>query len=202
MTARDDAPARLYTADEFEALLATPEYRDRRLELIDGEIVEKMPTEEHGVIAALIAHYLMRFVLPRRLGRVGVEIRVQLDDDPRNVRLPDVSFSRGTQPMRTRGSLTTAPELIVEIKSPDDRFRALRASASYYLAHGCRMVWLVFPQQRIVEVYTPEDDTVLSVDDTLTGGDVLPGFTLPVTEIFKDTQAAAPTTVSLLTQEG
>jgi Uma2 family endonuclease len=149
-----------------------------------------MPTEAHGVIAALIAHYLLSFVLPRGLGRVGVEVRIRLDDDPRNVRLPDVIYSAGTQPVQTRGSLTRPPEMAIEIKSPDDSIRALRASASYYLAHGCRMVWLILPEQRIVEVYTPQDDRVLTVTDTLTGGDVLPGFTLPVAEIFRDMQTA------------
>ncbi|RMF82539.1 MAG: Uma2 family endonuclease, partial [Chloroflexi bacterium] len=70
-------------------------------------------------------------------------------------------------------------------KSPDDSITGLREKAQYYLRNGARMVWLVFPKQRIVEIYRPEHDVeILTADDTLDGGDVLPGFSLAVRDIF------------------
>jgi Uma2 family endonuclease len=63
----------------------------------------------------------------------------------------------------------------------------MRDTAAYYLANGSRLVWLVYPNYRLIEVYRPDADIViLGEEDTLTGGDVLPGFELPVREVFAD----------------
>jgi Uma2 family endonuclease len=79
------------------------------------------------------------------------------------------------------------PDLAIEIKSPSDTVRLMREKAAYYLATGARQVWLVYPAQRIVEVYNLEADVeILMVGDTLTGGKLLPGFSLPVVEVFAD----------------
>lgn len=177
---------RLYTVAEFEQLLNQPENRDRLLELINGEIVEKMPTEEHGEIQAIIVAALIAFVLPQKLGRVGVEIRHQMPADDANSRLPDVSFIAGNRPRVTEGSVPQMPDLAVEIKSPDDSLRELRDKADYYMLHGTRMVWIVNPAKRLVIVLTPDDEDILIEGDTLNGGDVLPGFELPVRDIFAD----------------
>lgn len=80
------------------------------------------------------------------------------------------------------------PDLAVEVKSPDDSLRALRDKARYYLANGCRLVWLVLPDKQIIEVYTA-DKQPLTEADTLTGGEVLPGFALPVRQVFADPAA-------------
>jgi Uma2 family endonuclease len=60
----------------------------------------------------------------------------------------------------------------------------MRDKARYYLANGVRLVWLVFPEQKVVEVYTPDDEYVVGENEALNGGDVLPGFTLAVSSIF------------------
>ena len=79
------------------------------------------------------------------------------------------------------------PDLAVKIKSPTDTITEMRETAAYYVANGSRLVWLVYPNYRLVEVYRPEADVeILGEDDTLTGGDVLPGFALPVRAIFAD----------------
>jgi Uma2 family endonuclease len=79
------------------------------------------------------------------------------------------------------------PDLAVEIKSPDDTVKELREKAAYYLANGARLVWLIYPAKHMVEVYTPDGDVEILVEgDLLTGGDVLPGFSLPVAEVFAD----------------
>ena len=79
------------------------------------------------------------------------------------------------------------PDLAIEIKSPDDTIQEMRDTAAYYLANGSRLVWLVYPNYRLIEVYRlGADIQILGEEDTLTGGDVLPGFELPVREVFAD----------------
>lgn len=68
-------------------------------------------------------------------------------------------------------------------KSPGNTYAELREKARYYLAHGSRMVWLVYPEKREIEVHTTEV-IPLQATDTLTGGEVLPGFSAPVADIF------------------
>lgn len=179
--------ARLVTIDEFERLLALSENRDRLLELVNGEVVEKMPTEEHGLIAGNLSFALGSYNRQHKLGRVGVEVRQRLPHDNLNSRMPDVSFSTARRPIVRRGGVPEVPDLAVEIKSPSDSVRQMREKAAYYLANGARLVWLVYPAQRIIEIYTPDADVeILIVGDQLTGGDVLPGFTMPVAEVFAD----------------
>jgi Uma2 family endonuclease len=77
------------------------------------------------------------------------------------------------------------PDLVIEVKSPDDTYTSRRERAQYYLVHGAKLVWLVYPDKRLVEVYRQgADSDLLTGDDTLQGADVLPNFTLPVDEIF------------------
>jgi Uma2 family endonuclease len=178
--------SKLYTVDEFEQVLALPENRDRLLELVNGEIVEKMPTEEHGIIVLRFGSRILVFVDLHKLGRVGVEIRHRSPEDRYNERLPDISFTADTTtPVVTKGPVPRFPDLAVEVKSPDDTFRQMREKAAYYLANGVKLVWLVYPEKRIVEVYPVDGDIqILTEEDTLDGGDVLPGFSMAVTEIF------------------
>jgi Uma2 family endonuclease len=176
----------LYTVAEFEPLLSQPENRDRLLELINGQLVEKTSTEEHGELQALIGSSLLGFIRPRKLGRVGVEVRHRMPTDDANSRLPDISFIAGNRPRVTEGSVPQMPDLAVEIKSPDDSLKALREKAHYYLLNGTRMVWIVEPAKRFVVFLTPDEDEILMEGEILTGGDVLPGFELPVSDIFAD----------------
>ena len=131
---------RSYTVDEFEEFIALPENHDRLFELINGEVVEKMPTEKHGELAAWIAALLLNFVRPRKLGRVGVEVRHQLTTDRENSRLPDVSFISGKRASIQQGSVPQMPDLAIEIKSPDERLKDLKDKAHYYLLYTPRIV--------------------------------------------------------------
>lgn len=178
---------RKYTVEEFEQLFAEAKQGDRLLELIHGEIVEKMPTEEHGVIAGNVFAPLHNFVTPQRLGRIGFEVRHRPPDDDYNSRLPDISFSSVRRPLVTKGSVPTMPDLAVEVQSPDDTIKEMREKAIYYLANGAKLVWLVYPRKRIIEIYHANGDIdILHDGDTLSGEDVLPGFTLAVGDIFAD----------------
>ncbi len=174
----------LYTVDEFEELLKLPENAGRLLELIDGEIVEKMPTEEHGSIALNIGAELRAYLRTIRRGIAGTEVRYQTGKDERNSRLPDISISIANRPLVKDGAVIGMPDLAVEIKSPDDSLKEMREKAEYYLANGTQIVWLVYPHQRCVEVYTLDTIELLCADDLLTGGDLLPDFSLSVAEIF------------------
>ena len=176
---------RQVTTEEFEIFLQRPENQERLFELIHGEIVEKMATEEHGVMALNIGALLRAFVKQQNLDRVGVEIRHQLPKDHYNARLPDVSFISGARPVTRKGGLPQMPDLAVEVQSPDDSIKKMRDKASYYLANGCRMVWLVFPAKRYLEVYQPDSEMeVMLGNDLLTGGDLLPGFAMSVADVF------------------
>lgn len=73
----------------------------------------------------------------------------------------------------------------IEVRSPTGRVLGSRKRAAYYLAHGVRLVWLFCPEQRLIEVYAPGAGILLlTIQDTLTGGDVLPGFAVAVAETF------------------
>ena len=171
------------TAEQFETFLS--EHPDGMYELIHGEIVEKMVTEEHGLIAANIVIEIGNYLKRNRIGRVVVETRYRPAGDALNDRLPDVSFRRTDSDPVRRGPVTGMPDLAVEIKSPDDSNRQMRETAAYYLANGCKMVWVVYPEQRMVEVYQPDADIqILLEKDTVDGGEVLPGFQMPVAEMF------------------
>ncbi len=177
---------RLYTVAEFEQIADTDANRDRLLELINGEISEKVPTEAHGLIAGNIFAPLWNYNQARRLGRVVMEVRYRYPADDHNARIPDVSFSLSQRPLVEQGSVPALPDLAVEVKSATDSLKKLREKARYYLAHGVRLVWLVDPEKQLIEVYTPDDEFVLTAADTLTGGDLLPDFTLPVRAVFAD----------------
>jgi len=176
----------IVTVDQFEEFLALPENRDRNFELIDGEIIEKMPTDEHGTIANLIGGEFYIYLKANPIGRAGVEVRFQMPDDLANSIQPDVSFIKAEYAVVKQGAVPRMPDLAVEIKSPSDTYSLLRDKAQYYLKNGTKLVWLVYPEQRIVEVYAPGVDLKLLTErDTLDGGEVLPNFTLAVSDIFK-----------------
>jgi len=178
---------KLYTVDEFEDFLALPENDDRLFELIEGEIVEKLPTEEHGLIAGNFYAALRDFAKPRKLGRVVIEVRYRKQGDDYNARQPDVSFTRAERllPVVKQGAVPQLPDLAIEVQSPDDSIKRMRAKADYLLANGVSMVCLAYTKKRLVEVrHANGDADILTIEDTLDGGDVLPGFKMAVTAIF------------------
>lgn len=178
--------------EEFEQYIELPENNERRFELIDGELVEKVPTELHGIIVARIVARIVIYLQQHGLEeRVAVEPRHKMPKEKRNSYIPDLAYTSPERalPIVEKGAVPQMPDLAVEIKSPDDQVHLMRKKAAYYLANGSRMVWLVFPEQRLVEVYQPDMDVLLLVDhagrhDEIDGGDVLPGFKLAVKEIF------------------
>ena len=143
-----------------------------------------MPTLEHGMIAVNISAAIKAYIKQRGIGRVAVEASYRADE--KNVFLPDVSYSHDTEkPVSTKGSVLYLPDLAVEIKSPDSSYEERREKAKVYLKNGTRLVWLVYPGKKLIEVYRPNQDSeLLTIEDILEGGEVLEGFTLPIREVF------------------
>jgi Uma2 family endonuclease len=180
---------KLYTVDEFEKFADSKANSDRRFELINGEIVEKMPTEEHGTVAGNIFGFIWNFNRDHQLGNVAVEVRHRMPRDKHNARVPDVSFiSDSSRQIVKRGSVPQMPDLAIEVQSPDDSPDEMREKADYYLRNGSRLAWLFFTESQTVEVRTIQGGKInaitLGIDDTLDGGDVLAGFKVAVREIF------------------
>jgi Uma2 family endonuclease len=172
------------TIAEFEAFLA--EHPNGLYELIHGEIIEKVPTQEHGVIATKISARLLTFMEDNDIkGHVAVEARFRAKDDTQNDRLPDVSVHLTTEHVVEKGAVEGMPDLAVEIKSPDDSLAEMREKARFYRQKGSRLVWLVYTEKRLVEVYESNgNEETLTENDSLDGKDVLPGFSLPVKNLF------------------
>jgi Uma2 family endonuclease len=177
---------RTMTPAEFEAYAALPENRERRLELIAGEVIEVVSDNYAAEIAAIIIIRLGQFVLEHNLGRVTGPDGGYMVDGARLI--PDVAFvSSVRHPKRKRAAWTPyAPDLAVEVLSPGNSDDEIRLKVVSYLRAGTT-VWVVDPNGRRVEVYEPDTSPVVrTVGDTLSGGDVLPGFTLAVAGIFPE----------------
>ena len=177
----------LLTAEE---LLCLPD-AGRRLELVDGELYEMSPAGgEHGNIAAVVLIILGGFVRRHRLGRTfAAETGFILARDPDTVRAPDVAFvSRERLPQGglPSGYLEMAPDLAVEVISPSDTDREVQEKTESWLAAGTSQVWNLYPQNRTVAVHQRGvPATVIGESGVLTGGDLLPGFRVPVAELFE-----------------
>lgn len=180
------ATTRLMTVEDLERE-GTPE---GRWELIDGELVEMSPSG--GVaskVAIRFAHLLMVYADPQHLGEVfGADGGFVLFPDRPTIRVPDVAFVRAERlPAEADqvGFLRLAPDLVVEVLSPTDRMVDVLAKVAMYHDAGVPLVFLVDPRTRSVAVYPlggpPRD---LAEGDEIDGGDVLPGFRVPVTELF------------------
>lgn len=143
----------------------------------------------HGHIAATIATALRSFVREHRLGRVfAAETRFILAEDPPTGRGPDAAFvatSRIPPEGIPKGFWPGAPDLAVEVVSPSNTVQQFRDKVADYLAAGTRLVWVIEPGSRSVAIHRPGHPTVVSTTtDVLDGENVLPGFRLPVRELF------------------
>jgi Uma2 family endonuclease len=173
------------TIEEFETMPL-----EGRWELIDGELVEMTPSaDESSSTGATILGFLAQHVRAGRLGRLyGADGGFVLFPDRPTVRVPDVAFvrvERMPQGQARKSFPRLAPDLVVEVLSPSDRASEVVAKLEMYQEAGVPLIWLVDPEAMTVTIIASGTSTrVLRSGDTLDGGDVLPGFTVPVTEIF------------------
>ena len=178
--------AKLLTADDLLRLDA----EGVRGELIRGELSETMPTgREHGEIVVNLSAELRNFVKPRKLGVLTAsDSGVLLERDPDTVREPDVAFfsaERGASGGRVTGYAEAVPDLVAEIASPSDSLTAVNDKALMWLRYGARLVWVVRPDARAVDVHREGSPVVaLGESDALDGMDVLPGFSCAVRDFF------------------
>ena len=180
------ATAALMTADEFEVMPDQDRY-----ELIDGELVERPPAGYEsdwigGELQAILRYHL-------RTNRVGWVFGPDsgyrcFPDRPNRLRRPDVSFVRfGRFPNETipKHYATFAPDLAVEVISPGDLAEEVETKIQQFLSAGVRLLWVVFPDSRVVHVRRPDGSArVLGVDDELSGEEVVPGFQCRVSDLF------------------
>ena len=163
--------------------------RERRLfELVDGVLVEKVMGYWESVLAIELAGLLRDFVKPRKLGTLAGEAGM-LRLSPGLVRIPDLSFISRARLAHHRRALAPilplAPDLAIEVVSEGNTRREMARKVSEYFASGCRLVWLVDPRTRTVAVYTSTAKPIMLTEkQVLTGGDVLPGFRLPLRKLF------------------
>jgi Uma2 family endonuclease len=161
-----------------------------RYELIRGELRQMAPAgPTHGRLAMRLAAHLFQHVETHHLGTVyAAETGFQLTQNPDTVRAPDVAFvsrQRLEAVGETEGYWPGAPDVAVEVISPSDRYTDVEDKVVEWLEAGSRMVIVVNPRQRSVTVYHSRTDVVrLTEEDMLEGGDVVPGWQLPIREVF------------------
>jgi Uma2 family endonuclease len=162
---------------------------ERRLfELVDGVLVEKVIGFWESALACELIRLLGNFVTRHKLGTVAGEAGM-LQLSPGLVRIPDVSFISGAKLGRYRRDrpaiLPLAPDLAIEVVSEGNTRREMKRKVNEYVDAGCRLVWLVDPRTRTAAVHNSRTDVItLSEKQTLTGGDVVPGFRLPLRNLF------------------
>jgi Uma2 family endonuclease len=178
------------------------EHARQPFELINGEKRLTLPTVfDHGLIMRLFFRVLDAHVLAQKLGEVLFETTFILPESysPTWVtgsRTPDLSFYAGNRIARYMAEnpnhgdqpLPLVPDLVVEIISPTDKIFEVDEKVDAYLADGVRLIWLVNPKRRRVDVYSAGSTRpqLVERDDVLDGGDVLPGFTLPLAQVFAE----------------
>ena len=171
-----------------EALLAMPD--GDQYELVDGELVERQMGFRSSNIGGELFWLLKSHCRQHQLGWVlpsdaGYQC---FPDDPGKVRKPDVSFiqaARLAAEDAPEGWARIAPDLAVEVVSPNDLFAAVTNKVSEYLAAGVRLVWVIDTATRMVYVYHREGGgEILMQDNTLSGGDVVEGFQCRVADLF------------------
>lgn len=160
-------------------------------ELIDGVWVEKSMSNEAGVVEGNFMLAVKLVVKANKLGFVFAEPGMYqlIEDQPKRWRKPDLSFVRfGRFPNEKipKGRMRLAPDLALEVISPSDKADDVQTKLIEYLRAGVRLVWFAYTPTKTIWAYRPDGTArVYFETDTLTGEDVLPGFAVPVAELFE-----------------
>ena len=177
---------KIYTAQDLEKLPSSERY-----ELVRGELCA-MPNNsaDHGNKTILLSAPITMFVIENDLGECfAAETRFTIEQNPDTVLGPDFAFvSRarlaGIPP---KGYLNLAPDLVVETKSPSDTRTEIALKAARWLQSGAVLVWVLDPIHQNLTVHrTGVAPITLTIKDTLSGEDVLPGFEYPLSRLFRD----------------
>ena len=157
-------------------------------ELVDGTLVEKCMGHKESFLAMELGAMLWTFLQQHDLGYCTTAddlVRV----NSKRVRGPDLTFvSWKTRPEKVipqEQISTQVPDLAVEILSPSNTRKEMQIKLKDYFAGGVKLVWIIDPKTRTAEVFTASDvKTAIPADGTIDGGDVLPGFQLPLAKLF------------------
>lgn len=177
---------KLLTADDMHHLCS----QGFRGELLRGSLCETQPSGvRHGKIVVNLIVRLEAFVEPRQMGTiVASDVGFLLEKEPDTVREPDVAFISALRlplDQDVPGFFDGPPDLAVEIASPSDSPRQLFDKARMWISFGVPLVWTVDPEARTLDLHQPNQPLIsLSTDDLLDGGQVLPGFTCTVADLF------------------
>ena len=183
------------TATERD-VIAIHDRENRLFELVDGTLVEKVVGFDESIYAVYLAGSLLKYLETHDLGKiVGADGMMRLF--PGLVRIPDaafISWGRYPQKKRKRGEIpAVVPDLVVEVLSKGNTRKEMARKLDEYFRVGVRLVWYVDPKKRTVRVYTARDrSVVLREDQTLDGGDVLPGFSLSIRDWFAEAERTGP----------
>lgn len=162
---------------------------DKEYEIVGGQPEEKqMGGARHGGVGTRLIIRLGSYIETQRLGGIyGPDTSFQIGH---NERLPDVSFvcaARIPAEGEPEGIWPIAPDLAVEIVSPNDLFEKVISKVQEYFAAGVQQVWLISPEHQTVTIYrSPTELTILTVDKELTSDELLPGFRCPISELFQN----------------
>lgn len=177
------------TATEQDLLVLVE--RDKRLvELIDGTLVEKPVGFDESELNLVLAGFLLDFIRARKLGKLsGADGTLRMANG--RVRLPDLAFV-STEDLKLRKQppepIPQLPfRLAVEVLSETNTKREMHQKLKEYFESGCRLMWIVDPKSQTIAVFDAVTETpsqLLTIADTLDGGAVLPGFTLPLSQLF------------------
>jgi Uma2 family endonuclease len=176
---------KLVTAEEFAAMRDDGTLHD----LVRGVVIEvSRPKPLHSILQARLARFIDAFVDERKLGIVTTEGGYVLARNPDTVRGPDVAFlSKKRLPDPDLNEyIPIGPDLAVEIVSPGDTATEVLDKVALYFGAGTHIVWVIYPDKRQVYVYTsPKAVQILTQEDVLDGGEILPGFKLAVSEALR-----------------
>ena len=176
----------LVTAEEL-ARLPDDGYR---YELVEGRLIRMSPVSfDHGRVVMQMGFLLSRHLEQYPVGVIGTEIGFKLASNPDTVRGPDISFIRNERvpPRGKRGYFKGAPDLVIEVLSPDDRPRDTREKVEEYLAEGVPLVVVLDPDKRMATTFRPGISSVAlrSLSNVLDLNEVIPGFHCQLREIFE-----------------
>mgnify|MGYP003387788438 FL=1 len=144
-----------------------------------------MGTFYRGYILAKLGTAVGTYLRENPIGCAMIRASYSLNgtDLPEDI-IPLSFITKDKVPLVSHGAAPYMPDLAAEVQDEDQSDKYMADKAAYYLANGSSMVWLVYPKNQLVEVLTPGARFLLSAEDTLEGGDVLPGFSLAVRDLF------------------
>lgn len=157
-----------------------------RYELVDGQLVERVGSFSASQVSMHLLMFLGNYVHSAQIGHVlSSKLGLRIYPDQSKIRFADGTFCANLSLEPDTDYLESAPDLVLEVISPGEKASVVDMKVGEYLQAGVRLVWVVYPETRAVNVFRPNgNDSRISAGGALDGEDVLPGFSLPLSELF------------------